>query len=46
MVEKLKDIIIACQLWKKISKLSKNGCNDALLNYICENHDEMRLNVN
>ena len=28
---------------EKISKLSKNGCDDVLLNYICDN---MRLNVN
>ena len=26
---------------EKISKLSKNGCDDALLNYICDNFDEI-----
>ena len=26
---------------EKISKPSKNGCDDALLNYICENYDEI-----
>ena len=25
---------------EKILKLSKNGCDDALLNYICDNYDE------
>ena len=33
---------------EEISKLSRNGCDDALLNYICENYDEIEceLNVN
>ena len=26
---------------EKNSKLSKNGCDDALLDYICENYDEI-----
>ena len=29
-----------------ISKLSKNGCDDALLNYICENYDEIECELN
>ena len=31
---------------EKISKLSKNGCNDALLDYICENYDEIDCELN
>ena len=31
---------------EKISKLSKNGCDDALLNYICENYDEIECEFN
>ena len=31
---------------KKISKLSKNGCDDALLDYICENYDEIECELN
>ena len=31
---------------EKISKLSKNGCNDALLDYICENYDETERELN
>ena len=31
---------------EEISKLSKNGCNDALLNYICENYDEIECELN
>ena len=30
----------------KISKLSKDGCDDALLNYICENYDEIECELN
>ena len=30
----------------KISKLSKNGCDDALLNYICEHYDEIVSELN
>ena len=48
MVEKRKEIIIYSysmsvmeKNYEKISKLSKNGCDDALLNYICENYDEI-----
>ena len=26
---------------EEISKLPKNACDDALLNYICENYDEI-----
>ena len=29
-----------------ISKLSKNGCDDTLLNYICENCDEIDCELN
>ena len=31
---------------EKISKLSKDGCDDALLNYICENYDEIECELN
>ena len=31
---------------EKISKLSKNGCDDALLDYICENYDEIEHELN
>ena len=31
---------------EKISKLSKNGCNDVLLNYICDNYDEIECELN
>ena len=32
---------------EKISKLLKNGCDDdVLLNYICENHDELECELN
>ena len=31
---------------EKISKLSKNGCDDALLDYICENYDEIERELN
>ena len=30
----------------KISKLSKNGCDDALLNYIYDNYDEIECELN
>ena len=31
---------------EKISKLSKNGSDDALLNYICDNYDEIECELN
>ena len=31
---------------EQISKLSKNGCDDVLLNYICENYDEVECELN
>ena len=31
---------------EEISKLSKNGCDDVLLNYICENYDEIGCELN
>ena len=31
---------------EKISKLSKDGCDDALLNYICDNYDEIECELN
>ena len=31
---------------EEISKLSRNGCDDALLNYICENYDEIEYELN
>ena len=31
---------------EKISKLLKNGCDDALLNYICDNYDENECELN
>ena len=31
---------------EEISKLLKNGCDDALLDYICENYDETEFELN
>ena len=31
---------------EEISELSKNGCDDALLDYICENYDEIECERN
>ena len=31
---------------EEIMKLSRNGCDDALLNYICENYDEIECELN
>ena len=31
---------------EKISKLSRNGCDGALLNYICDNYDEVECELN
>ena len=31
---------------EEISKLSRNGCDDALLNYICDNYDEIECELN
>ena len=31
---------------EEISKLSRNGCDDALLNYICKNYDEIEFELN
>ena len=31
---------------EEISKLSKNGCDDALLDYMCENYDEIECELN
>ena len=31
---------------EEISKLSKNDCDDTLLNYICENYDEINCELN
>ena len=30
----------------EISKLLRNGCDDALLNYICDNYDEIECERN
>ena len=49
MVEKLKEIIIynySMSVMEKISELSKNGCDDALLNYISDNYDEIECERN
>ena len=49
MFEKLKEIIIynySVLVMEKISKLSKNSCDDALLNYICDNYDEIECELN
>ena len=49
MFEKLKEIIIynySMSAVEKISKLSKNCCDDALLNYVCENSDEIDRELN
>ena len=34
------------QVIEEILKLSKNGCDDALLDYICENFDEIECELN
>ena len=31
---------------EKNSKLSKSGCDDVLLNYICDNYDEIECELN
>ena len=31
---------------EEISKLSRNGYDDALLNYICDNYDEIECELN
>ena len=31
---------------EEIAKLSKNGCDDAILNYICDNYDEIECELN
>ena len=42
MVERLKEIIIYSYTnVRRNFKTIDNGCNDALLNYICENYDEI-----
>ena len=49
MVEKLKEILIynySMSVMEKILKLSKNGCDDALLKYKCDNHDEIECELN
>ena len=49
MVERFKNIVIynySMSVMEKISKLSKNGCDDALLNYICDNYDEIECELN
>ena len=45
MSEKLKEIIIynySMLVMEKISKLSKNGCDDALLDYVCDEIERER----
>ena len=39
-------IDIVMSVMEKISKLSKDGCDDALLNYICENYEEIECELN
>ena len=50
MVERLKEIImyigIVMSVIEEILKLSRTGCDDALLNYICENYDEIECEHN
>ena len=31
---------------EKVSRMSNSGCDDALLNYICENYDEIERELN
>ena len=31
---------------EEISKISRNGCDDALLNYICKNYNEIECELN
>ena len=49
MVGKLKDIIIynySMSVMEEISKISKSCCDDALLDYICENYDKIECELN
>ena len=49
MVEKRKGIIIynySMSVMEIISKLLKNGYDDVLLDYICENYDEIERELN
>ena len=39
-------IAIVMSVIEEISKLSRNGCDDAPLNYICENYDEIECELN
>ena len=39
-------IAIVMSVIEEISKLSRNGCDDALLNYICESYDEIGCELN
>ena len=39
-------IDVVMSVMEKISKLSKDGCDDALLNYICENYEEIECELN
>ena len=43
-IKRYDHIIKVMSVIEEISKLSKNGCDDTFLNYVCENM--MRLNVN
>ena len=33
-------------VWEKISKLLKDGCDEVLLNCICENYDQIECELN
>ena len=49
MVERFKDINIynhSMSVIEEISKLSKNGCDEVLLNCICENYDQIECELN
>ena len=49
MVERFKYIIIysySMSVMEEISRISKSGCDDELLNYICENYDETECELN
>ena len=48
MVEKLEEIIIynySMSVMEEVPKLSKNGSDDALLNYTCDNYDEIECEL-
>ena len=39
-------VAIVMSIMEEIWKLSRNGCDDVLLIYICENYDELECELN